>query len=117
MNTAIQKGIVMDLPNFMALNVLTALNFKHQGFRHEKEVRCVSLSASVNFLVMPTDSAKTIVPWKGSPVSAKTAHQPLPIKEILIGPRATAPTIEAISQCLSDAGLKDLVAQSDLPFR
>lgn len=121
MDTSIRQGIELDLPDFMILNLLTALNFKHSGFRHEKETRCVSLSWGVELQTMPGNVFKTIVPWKSLPVRATpptTERQPLPIVEVLVSPRAGDSKAEEIAQCLEDAGLTNIpVTRSQLPFR
>lgn len=121
MDDSIRQGMNMNLTSFMVLNILTALNFKHSGFRHEKETRCVSLSAGVELQVMPANAQKTIVPWKGLPLQATPAtaeRQPLPIAEILVGPRASEETVATVTQCLIDAGMGTVpVERSELPFR
>ncbi|NVC25067.1 DUF2971 domain-containing protein [Kocuria salina] len=121
MDDSIRLGTDLNLPSFMVLNILTALNFKHLGFRHERETRCVSLSAGVELQVMPANAQKTIVPWKGLPLRAMPAtaeRQPLPIAEILVGPRATEETVAMVTQCLIDACMGDVpVERSELPFR
>ncbi|MFK4337060.1 hypothetical protein ABH921_001957 [Kocuria sp. MT07] len=121
MDDLLRRTTDLDLSSFVALNLLTALNFKHLGFRHEKETRCVSLSAGVELQVMPATTQKTIVPWKGLPLQATPAtaeRRPLPIGEIVVGPRATEETIATVSQCLIDADMSAVpVERSELPFR
>lgn len=121
MDISIRRGTDLNLASFMVLNLLTALNFKHPGFRHEKEARCVSLSRGVELQTMPADAQKTIVPWKGLPLRATpptTERLPLPVVEVLASPRATDSTVEAIAQCLQDAGMATVpVTRSELPFR
>lgn len=118
MNAELLQEDSMDLHSFLALNILTALNFKHEGFRHEKETRCVSLSTGVNLRAMPNNADKTIVPWKGAPTYTSGRSQPLPIVEIMVGPLATEVTVQKVVQGLTDAGLGTVpVTRSSLPFR
>ncbi|GAA1750467.1 hypothetical protein GCM10009767_06720 [Kocuria aegyptia] len=121
MDTSIREGAPMEVSDFRALNLLTALNFKHPAFRHEKEARCVCLSDGVELQAMPANLQKTIVPWKGLPVRATppTAERlPLPIVEVIASPWATEATVEDITRCLADAGMATVpVARSELPFR
>lgn len=121
MDASIREGGGLDLLNFRTLNLLTALNFKHPAFHHEKETRCVSLSSGVDLQVMPTNPEKTIVPWKGLPLGAippTTEHQPLPIVEVLTSPWAADAASKAITQCLANAGMTTVpVSRSKLPFR
>lgn len=110
-----------NVSTFVMLNILTALNFKHSGFRHEKEVRCVTVSDGVTLDAIPGMPEKTIVPWVGLPVEPRplaAGRHPLPIVEILLGPRVAAPVVEAVISSLADAGMSDVpVWSSELPFR
>lgn len=121
LDTSIREGAPMEVSDFRALNLLTALNFKHLAFRHEKEARCVSLSDGVELQVMPANRLKTIVPWKGLPVRATPPtpeRVPLPVVEVLASPWATEATIEEIIRCLAEAGMATVpVTRSELPFR
>lgn len=114
----LRRGQNMGPGVFGALNVLTALNFKHPGFHNEREARCVSLSSGVNLQSMPTSREKTIVPWISMPAGSTENRVDLPITEILLSPWATNETADAVRQALHDTGMRSVpVHQSELPFR
>lgn len=117
----------LDPLNFVCLNLLSALNLKHAGFSGEKETRCVSLSSDVDLLSMPSNQAKTIVPWISMPDSNFNEDVPLPpvdkrkylpIVKVLLTPRTTPPIEQAVRDDLTAAGLSAVpVVHSALPFR
>lgn len=117
-NEDVRGGMEVTAETLVALNVLTALNFKHQGFRHERETRCVALCAGVDLQHMPQTPAKTIVPWKGSPSYGEEKHRPLPITEVMIGPRTPPESVGRVREAFLSAGLPVVpVTRSSLPFR
>lgn len=118
MDSALRRGQPMGLEGFVALNVATALNFKHAAFRNERETRCVSLSSGVDLQSMPMNSEKTIVPWISITEETTADRMQLPITEVLLSPRATDETSFAVAESLKSAGLSHIpIVRSDLPFR
>jgi hypothetical protein len=118
MNQDVRDGKEVTVQTLVALNVLTALNFKHHGFRHERETRCVALCAGVDLQHMPQTPEKTIVPWKGSPGFGETKHRPLPIAEVMIGPRTPPEAAGRVREAFLSSGLQGVpVTRSSLPFR
>lgn len=121
MDNYVRQTTDLNVPGFVSLNILTALNFKHLGFRHEKETRCVSLSDGVDLKTMEGTTRKTIVPWKGLPLHTAPATEEryaLPITEILVGPRSNEKTIATVTDYLADVGMSNVpVRRSELPFR
>lgn len=116
LNSDIRDGREITVTTLVALNVLMALNFKHQGFRHEREARCVALSAGVDLKHMPQAPEKTIVPWKGSPGFGEVKHRPLPITEVMIGPRTSPEAADRIAEAFLSSGLPGVpVTRSSLP--
>lgn len=118
LNRDVRAGQKVTVTTLVAMNVLVALNFKHQGFRHERETRCVTLCAGVDLQHMLQIPEKTIVPWKGSPGYGEAKHRPLPITEVMIGPRTSPETAARVEEALRTAGLPGTtVTSSSLPFR
>lgn len=119
MDADIRQGKGVTALTLVALTVLTALNFKHYGFRHERETRAVALCVGVELRHMPQLVEKTIVPWKGIPGLLDAAkRQPLPIVEVMLGPRTPPEAAQRVQDAFASAGLQGVrVARSSLPFR
>ncbi|MDP9989384.1 hypothetical protein J2S98_004574 [Arthrobacter oryzae] len=118
MDAHIRQGRDITVQALVALNVVTALNFKHEGFRHERETRSVALCVGVELKNMPQLVEKTIVPWKGMPGVAGIKRRPLPILEVMLGPRTPPEAAERVEDVFASADLPAVrVTRSSLPFR